>query len=141
MSVGPDRWHRVRRAAQDHRPRPVVRSCEVRPRLGPGYEVTIEGSGLIRPGVFLDARVGDEPVTDVRVSRDGRITGRLAGPPGSPQLVVTIGSDEIRARATRHARPAPPELPALPRRVTRWLNEARHWLHRSTPGGETGTRP
>jgi hypothetical protein len=141
MSIGPDRWHRVRRAAQDHRPRPVIRSCEVRPRLGSGFQVTIEGSGLIRPGIFLDARIGDQPVTDVRVSRDGRVTGTLAEPPGSPQLVVTIGSDEIRAPATRHARPAPQELRALPHRLTRWLHQARRWLHHSRPGRDEGTRP
>lgn len=139
--IGPDRWQRVRRAAQDHRSRPVVRSCEVHPRLGSGFQVTIEGSGLIRPGVFLDARIGDRPVTEVRVSPDGRITGTLAEPPASPHLVVRIGSDEIRAPATRHALPAPPELPVLARRLTRWLRRARRRLHHSVPGRDEGSRP
>lgn len=120
MSIGPNRWQRVRWTAKAHRPRPVIRSCEIRPRWGAGYEVTIEGLNLTVPGILSEVHVGDQLVSGVRVSPAGKITGMLARRPSSRELVVVVGSSEVRAQAKVRSRPAPPDLDDLARLLSTW---------------------
>jgi hypothetical protein len=106
MSIGPNEWRRQRQAAREGGPRPSIVACDVRPRPdAPGYTVTIRGSDLVGPGVPIEARVGDVPLRDVEVSRDGVITGTLLEPPRELQVVVGAGRGEATAVARLHDRP------------------------------------
>ncbi|MFD1504828.1 hypothetical protein FE374_11520 [Georgenia yuyongxinii] len=116
MSIGPNRWQRRRDSARARRAQPVIHRCTVQRRWRGGYQVTIEGTDLVRAGVPASARVGQQAVTDLRVA-PGRITGVVAHKPRSRAAVVDNGVLEARAVATLRRYPALADLARIfPRR-------------------------
>jgi hypothetical protein len=121
MSIGPERWQQMRRASKASRRKPVIRSCEVRRAGFAGYKVTIEGSNLIRPGLLLEIQFGDLPVTGLRVSTTGTVTGVVARKPESREVWLRVGADEVRAATTIRRVPASLDLIALLGDVSAWV--------------------
>jgi hypothetical protein len=126
MSVGPNRWREQRKAARANRLRPTIEACEVRPRRGAaGYEVTIRGSDLVTPGVFVDARIGDQRITDLRLTSAREFTGVLAEEPRARELVYTVGSLEARGPVTMVSRSTTLGAGDVPELLSRWWGRIR----------------
>ena len=84
-------WVRRRASARAAMPTVVITDCELR-RTATGSDVTVRTSGLIPHAGPLRITVGGVPVGDVRVAPSGVITGTVARPPLTDEVVLDAGT-------------------------------------------------